>query len=87
MTRMNRFAHETPAFAILCPERIFPANYSNLRRINMCRARRAKSKRGVRQLPDTASIEVTWLILYRGGPPNLTVTSLEQFEVPASHTL
>jgi len=27
-------------------------------RIKMCRARRAKSKRGVRQLPDTASIEL-----------------------------
>ena len=30
------------------------------------------------------SIEFTSLILYRGGPPNLTVTSLEQFCVAAS---
>jgi hypothetical protein len=27
------------------------------------------------------------VIPYRGGPPNLTVTSFEQFEVAASHTL
>jgi hypothetical protein len=32
-----------------------------------------------------ASIEVAYC--YSGGPPNLTVTSLEQFCVPASHTL
>jgi len=45
----------------------------------------AKSKRGVRQLPDAAlNREVTWLFPYCR---KLTVTSLEQVWVPASHTL
>src|SRR6266404_7696072 len=39
----------------------------------------AKSKRGVRELPDAASIELLSIVCYSGGPPNLTVTSLEQF--------
>ncbi len=47
----------------------------------------AKSKRGARQVPDAASIELLSIVCYSGGPPNLTVTSLEQLPVPASHTL
>src|SRR6266481_9797965 len=34
-----------------------------------------------------AACEVAIPFLYRGGPPNRTVASLEQLEVPASHTL
>jgi hypothetical protein len=46
-----------------------------------------QSKRGVRQAPDAALIEVNLVIPYSGGPPNRTVTSFEQVWVPASHTL
>src|SRR5439155_9322317 len=44
----------------------------------------AKGKRGVWQPPDAALIEAAWLFPYCR---NLTVTSLEQVEVPAAHTL
>ena len=44
----------------------------------------AKSKRGDRQPPDAALIE-KWIASSYG--PKFTVTVLEQFWVPASHTL
>ena len=83
--RLIAFGNRGPAFRysdfdIRLP-RLAREKYVTLRQESrMCGG---KSKRGVRQLPDAALIEVASLIPYG---KNLTLTSFEQFIVCASHT-
>jgi hypothetical protein len=58
-----------------------------LPRITDQQSRTARRSYGAQEADRYSLSRVAPWCSYKGGPPNRTVTSLEQFEVPASHTL